>query len=146
MSGALIGFAGAVGALGGVFINVALRMSYTGAAKSATNAFWVFLAFYVVCAIVTWFVFLRMQSVRAVTGEHVGRAAEPSRQADREEQVTTQTTRTACSYCGVGCGISVETRADPATGVPVIARVSGDRLHPTQLRHGCAPRAQRTPS
>jgi MFS transporter, NNP family, nitrate/nitrite transporter len=77
MSGALIGFAGAVGALGGVFINVALRMSYTGAAKSATNAFWVFLAFYVICAIVTWFVFLRMQSVRAVTGEHVGTAPEP---------------------------------------------------------------------
>jgi len=77
MSGALIGFAGAVGALGGVFINVALRMSYTGAAKSATNAFWVFLAFYVVCAIVTWFVFLRMQSVRAVTGEHIGRTATP---------------------------------------------------------------------
>ncbi|MDT5297628.1 MAG: transporter, family, nitrate/nitrite transporter, partial [Mycobacterium sp.] len=77
MSGALIGFAGAVGALGGVFINVALRMSYTGAAKSATNAFWVFLAFYVICAIVTWIVFLRMQSVRAVTGEHVGRTPEP---------------------------------------------------------------------
>jgi NNP family nitrate/nitrite transporter-like MFS transporter len=77
MSGALIGFAGAVGALGGVFINVALRLSYVGAAKSATNAFWVFLAFYVVCAVVTWVVFLRMQSVKAVTGEHVGRAAEP---------------------------------------------------------------------
>ena len=60
-----------------MFINVALRMSYTGAAKSATNAFWVFLAFYVICAIVTWFVFLRMQSVRAVTGEHVGTAPEP---------------------------------------------------------------------
>jgi NNP family nitrate/nitrite transporter-like MFS transporter len=74
MSGALIGFAGAIGALGGVFINIALRVSYVGAAKSATNAFWVFLAFYVVCAIVTWFVFLRLQSVRAVTGEHVGRA------------------------------------------------------------------------
>jgi nitrate/nitrite transporter NarK len=71
--GALIGFAGAVGALGGVFINVALRLSYVGAAKSATNAFWVFLAFYVVCAIVTWFVFLRMKSVKAITGEHVGR-------------------------------------------------------------------------
>lgn len=66
MSGALIGFAGAVGALGGVFINIALRMSYVGAAKSATNAFWVFLAFYVVCAVVTWFVFLRMRSTRAV--------------------------------------------------------------------------------
>jgi NNP family nitrate/nitrite transporter-like MFS transporter len=74
MSGALIGFAGAVGALGGVFINVALRLSYSGAAKSATNAFWVFLAFYAICAVVTWFVFLRMQSVRAVTGEHVDRA------------------------------------------------------------------------
>jgi NNP family nitrate/nitrite transporter-like MFS transporter len=77
MSGALIGFAGAVGALGGVFINVALRLSYTGAAKSATNAFWVFLTFYVICAVVTWFEFLRMQPVRAVTGEHVGRAPAP---------------------------------------------------------------------
>ena len=54
MSGALIGFAGAVGALGGVFINVVLRASYVGEAKSATNAFWVFMAFYVICAIVTW--------------------------------------------------------------------------------------------
>ena len=77
MSGALIGFAGAVGALGGVFINIALRVSYVGAAKSATNAFWVFLVFYVICAVVTWVVFLRLQSVRAVTGEHVGRASAP---------------------------------------------------------------------
>jgi NNP family nitrate/nitrite transporter-like MFS transporter len=76
MSGALIGFAGAVGALGGVFINVALRLSYAGAAKSATNAFWVFLAFYVICAVVTWFVFLRMKSITAA-GEHVGRAPAP---------------------------------------------------------------------
>jgi sulfite reductase (NADPH) flavoprotein alpha-component len=49
----------------------------------------------------------------------------------------TQTTRTACSYCGVGCGISVETRADPDTGLPVIARVSGDRLHPTNFGRLC---------
>ena len=47
------------------------------------------------------------------------------------------TTRTACSYCGVGCGISVETRSDPASGVPVIARVSGDRLHPTNFGRLC---------
>ncbi|BBX16065.1 molybdopterin oxidoreductase [Mycolicibacterium duvalii] len=46
-------------------------------------------------------------------------------------------TRTACSYCGVGCGISVETRTDPATGAPVIARVSGDKLHPTNLGRLC---------
>jgi NNP family nitrate/nitrite transporter-like MFS transporter len=76
MSGALIGFAGAVGALGGVFINIVLRMSYVSDAKSATNAFWVFLGFYVVCAIVTWFVFLRMRSA-APTGEVFGRAAAP---------------------------------------------------------------------
>jgi NNP family nitrate/nitrite transporter-like MFS transporter len=73
MSGALIGFAGAVGALGGVFINVVLRASYVGEAKSATNAFWVFLAFYVVCAVVTWAVFLRMHTARAAGGELVGR-------------------------------------------------------------------------
>jgi NNP family nitrate/nitrite transporter-like MFS transporter len=78
MSGALIGFAGAVGALGGVFINVALRLSYVGAAKSATNAFWVFLAFYVICAIVTWVVFLRIQTVRTRSGEPVGRVAQPA--------------------------------------------------------------------
>jgi MFS transporter, NNP family, nitrate/nitrite transporter len=76
MSGGLIGFAGAVGALGGVFINIVLRASYVGDAKSATNAFWVFLAFYVVCAFVTWFVFLRVKTV-VHAGEHVGRAPAP---------------------------------------------------------------------
>jgi NNP family nitrate/nitrite transporter-like MFS transporter len=78
MSGALIGFAGAVGALGGVFINVVLRASYVSDAKSATNAFWVFLGFYVICAIVTWFVFLRMQTSRAGAGEQIGRTAAPA--------------------------------------------------------------------
>lgn len=77
MSGALIGFAGAIGALGGVFINVVLRASYVGEAKSATNAFWVFMAFYVICAIVTWFVFLRLQTARAGAGEEIGRMAAP---------------------------------------------------------------------
>ena len=59
MSGALIGIAGSIGALGGVAINLVLRASYSGTAKSATNAFWVFLAFYVVCAAVTFVVYLR---------------------------------------------------------------------------------------
>ncbi|RAV16184.1 MFS transporter [Mycolicibacterium sp. GF69] len=77
MSGALIGFAGAVGALGGVFINVVLRASYVSDARSATNAFWVFLAFYVICAIVTWFVFLRMQTSQPGAGEQIGRTATP---------------------------------------------------------------------
>jgi NNP family nitrate/nitrite transporter-like MFS transporter len=77
MSGALIGFAGAVGALGGVFINVVLRASYVGEAKSATNAFWVFMGFYVICAIVTWAVFLRIKTARIGTGEEIGRAPAP---------------------------------------------------------------------
>ncbi|NUS43374.1 MAG: NarK/NasA family nitrate transporter [Mycobacteriaceae bacterium] len=67
MSGALIGFAGAVGAFGGVLINVVLRMSYVGQAKSATNAFWVFLCFYVLCAGLTWAVFLRRPANPAPT-------------------------------------------------------------------------------
>lgn len=75
MSGALIGFAGAVGALGGVFINVVLRASYVGEAKSATNAFWVFLGFYIVCAVVTWAVFLRLRDGRA--HEYIGRSQTP---------------------------------------------------------------------
>ncbi|WP_129976396.1 nitrate/nitrite transporter [Rhodococcus sp. Q1] len=59
MSGALIGFAGAIGGLGGVGINLVFRASYGGQAQSATMAFWVFAIFYLVCIVVTWFVFLR---------------------------------------------------------------------------------------
>src|ERR1043165_8888379 len=43
--------------------------------------------------------------------------------------------RTACSYCGVGCGIEVTTRVDD--GRTVIARVSGDKLHPTNFGRLC---------
>ena len=107
MSGALIGFAGAIGALGGVFINVVLRASYVGEAKSATNAFWVFLAFYVICAVVTWVVFLRMQTAQDA-GQANSSARFPRPRVDRPMTVT----RTACSYCGVGCGIEVTTTTD----------------------------------
>ncbi|NEW41072.1 nitrate/nitrite transporter [Nocardia cyriacigeorgica] len=62
-SGALIGFVGAIGALGGVGINLVLRSSYAST-QSATTAFWVFMGFYVACAIVTWAVFLRRPSLR----------------------------------------------------------------------------------
>ncbi len=69
-SGALIGFVGAIGALGGVGINLVLRSSYAST-NSATTAFWVFLAFYVVCAAVTWLVFLRRPSLRSVADDDV---------------------------------------------------------------------------
>ncbi|MFC8380591.1 nitrate/nitrite transporter [Nocardia sp. NPDC057272] len=79
-SGALIGFVGAIGALGGVGINMVLRSSYASTA-SATSAFWVFLAFYVVCAAVTWTVFLRRprltsDSAVVVEAEHMVLEAE----------------------------------------------------------------------
>ena len=44
-------------------------------------------------------------------------------------------TRTACSYCGVGCGIEVQTAE--RDGKQVIARVSGDRLHPANFGRLC---------
>lgn len=53
------------------------------------------------------------------------------------EPVTpTTSTRTACSYCGVGCGITVQTRADES-GAQVIAKVSGDKLHPVNAGRLC---------
>ncbi|MBE7160268.1 MAG: NarK/NasA family nitrate transporter [Williamsia herbipolensis] len=58
MSGALIGIAGAFGGLGGVAINLVLRASYQSS-KSATIAFWVFLAFYVVAGVITWWFYAR---------------------------------------------------------------------------------------
>lgn len=70
MSGALIGIAGAIGALGGVGVNVALRASYLSAAKSATMAFWVFLGFYVLCAAITWFAYVRTPKKAADVGAH----------------------------------------------------------------------------
>jgi len=62
ISGAVIGIAGAVGALGGLFINLAFRQSFL-TAQSGEPAFWSFLAFYVVCVVVTWSVFLRPAEV-----------------------------------------------------------------------------------
>jgi MFS transporter, NNP family, nitrate/nitrite transporter len=53
MSGAVIGFVAAFGALGGVGINMALRQSYLSTGTD-TPAYWIFLAFYVFAAILTW--------------------------------------------------------------------------------------------
>lgn len=58
LSGAVIGIAGAVGALGGLFINLAFRQSFM-TVQSGTPAFWSFLVFYVLCIGVTWAVYLR---------------------------------------------------------------------------------------
>jgi MFS transporter, NNP family, nitrate/nitrite transporter len=58
LSGALIGWAGAVGALGGLFINLAFRSSFQSTGSGVT-AFVAFLVFYGVCVAVTYAVYLR---------------------------------------------------------------------------------------
>ncbi|MDT5350741.1 MAG: transporter, family, nitrate/nitrite transporter [Mycobacterium sp.] len=70
MSGALIGLTGAIGALGGVGVNLALRQSYLDSG-TATPAFWVFALFYVAAAMLTWAIYVRrplQASARAVPG------------------------------------------------------------------------------
>ncbi|MCU1691831.1 MAG: major facilitator superfamily 1 [Frankiales bacterium] len=65
LSGALIGIAGAIGAFGGVLVNVAFRQSFldTGAGNRAYVAF---LVFYGLCVVVTWVVYLRPSDKRLV--------------------------------------------------------------------------------
>jgi NNP family nitrate/nitrite transporter-like MFS transporter len=63
LSGALIGIAGAVGAFGGVLVNVAFRQSFL-AYKTADAAYLAFIIFYGVCFLVTWAVYLRPSSNR----------------------------------------------------------------------------------
>ena len=58
LSGALIGIAGAIGAFGGVLVNIALRQSFlhTG---NAEGAYITFIAFYLACLALTVGVYLR---------------------------------------------------------------------------------------
>jgi MFS transporter, NNP family, nitrate/nitrite transporter len=58
LSGAVIGLAGAIGAFGGVLVNLAFRQSFL-AYGSGNGAYVAFIAFYAVCAAVTWAVYLR---------------------------------------------------------------------------------------
>ncbi|MEV5435815.1 nitrate/nitrite transporter [Streptomyces sp. NPDC052682] len=64
LSGASMGLIGAVGALGGVGINLAFRQSFLSYG-SGTGAFVAFLAYYGVCFTVTWAVYLRRSAARS---------------------------------------------------------------------------------
>ncbi|MEV0636847.1 nitrate/nitrite transporter [Streptomyces sp. NPDC050619] len=66
LSGASMGLIGAVGALGGVGINLAFRQSFLSYG-SGTGAFVAFLAFYGACFVVTWAVYLRRSTGKAQT-------------------------------------------------------------------------------
>ncbi|MET9763054.1 nitrate/nitrite transporter [Streptomyces sp. NPDC006372] len=75
LSGASMGLIGAVGALGGVAINLAFRQSFLSYG-SGTGAFVAFLAFYVVCFAVTWAVYLR-RTARGVPATTTASEAKP---------------------------------------------------------------------
>ena len=62
-AGALIGLAGAIGAFGGVLVNLAFRQSFL-TLKNGDGAYIAFIAFYAVCVAVTWAVFRRQRDGR----------------------------------------------------------------------------------
>ena len=66
-SRALIGLAGAIGAFGGVLVNLAFRQSFL-TQRTGDVAYAAFLALYVVCAAVTWFVYRRPAARSAMEG------------------------------------------------------------------------------
>ena len=55
---AVIGIAGAIGALGGVFVNIAFRQSFLHY-KTGDGAYIGFIVFYLVCVALTWTVYVR---------------------------------------------------------------------------------------
>ncbi|MBQ1082423.1 MULTISPECIES: MFS transporter [unclassified Nocardiopsis] len=70
VASSMLGLIGAVGALGGVAINVGFREAFAATGSSAP-AFVAFGAFYLLCAVVTWTVYLRRPSRSASADEPV---------------------------------------------------------------------------
>ena len=58
-----MGLAGAVGAFGGVLVQVAFRQSFLSYGDGSA-AYVAFIAFYLACAVVTWAVYLRPSAGR----------------------------------------------------------------------------------
>ena len=65
LSRALIGVAAAVGAFGGVLVNIALRQSFLSSG-TGDGAYIGFIAFYVACLIVTWMVYMHPRKAKLV--------------------------------------------------------------------------------
>jgi nitrate/nitrite transporter NarK len=66
LAGALIGIAGAVGAFGGLLVNIAFRQSFLQYGNG-NGAYIAFIALYVACVVLTWVVYLR-RSPRRLAG------------------------------------------------------------------------------
>jgi NNP family nitrate/nitrite transporter-like MFS transporter len=63
LASALIGIAGAVGAFGGVLVNLAFRQSFL-TYKTGNAAYGAFIAYYALCFAVTWWIYLRPSEKR----------------------------------------------------------------------------------
>ncbi len=61
MANAVIGIVGAVGASGGVLVNIAFRQPFL-AYSTGDAAYLAFIAFYLCCMALTWTVYLRGRS------------------------------------------------------------------------------------
>ncbi|WP_370181814.1 molybdopterin-dependent oxidoreductase [Rhodococcus wratislaviensis] len=55
----------------------------------------------------------------------------------QQQKAGTSTVKTACSYCGVGCGMVLEVGVDPETGARRVLKASGDKDHPTNFGRLC---------
>jgi NNP family nitrate/nitrite transporter-like MFS transporter len=58
LTSAVIGIAGAIGAFGGVLVNIAFRQSFLSYG-TGNGAYIAFIGYYVICALITWAVYLR---------------------------------------------------------------------------------------
>jgi MFS transporter, NNP family, nitrate/nitrite transporter len=65
LASAVIGIAGAIGAFGGVLVNIAFRQSFL-ATKTGNPAYIGFIAFYVACMAATWLVYVRPAANREI--------------------------------------------------------------------------------
>ncbi|MDV6284714.1 bifunctional nitrate reductase/sulfite reductase flavoprotein subunit alpha [Rhodococcus jostii] len=54
-----------------------------------------------------------------------------------QQKAGTSTVKTACSYCGVGCGMVLEVGIDPETSARHVLKASGDKDHPTNFGRLC---------
>lgn len=77
-TGAVIGIAGAIGAFGGLGVNIAFRQSFLHN-KNGNAAYLIFIGFYVLCALITWAVYLRTRrTADAATTVEAIAAARPA--------------------------------------------------------------------
>ena len=108
---AALGVIGAIGAMGGFLIPIAFSSPWVDNPLSATKgAFVVFTAYYVVCALVTYAVYLRTP----------GEATQPC----GCRGLMTDTTH--CPYCSLQCGMTLE-RTGRAPGGPAVGGVPRQR-------------------